>query len=162
MGRTGPRRAQMGVALDDAIRAHLDRAAEAAGHSVAEEIRRRLESTIKDDARSPELQALLSDIEFLARLVMDDTDLDCSRHPIAFEIFKAGIIALLDQHKPEDDGDLRSMSRMTSGVSRLSDSDDPGTIGRVLARHIKREKLYLGWELQQQKEKGESDGSKKT
>jgi hypothetical protein len=115
----------MGVALDDELRTHLDAAAEKAGRSVAEEIRQRLQATIKDDQRVPELRDLLGDIELLVNLVGDDTGFKWSGHPFAFAVLKAGIIALLDQRKPEDYGWLKTLNRDYLSVSRLSDSDDP-------------------------------------
>ena len=52
----------MGVALPDDLREQLQRAADAAGHSVAAEIRQRVERTFSEDAIDPVMRELIAGI----------------------------------------------------------------------------------------------------
>jgi hypothetical protein len=147
----------MGVGFSDDMRAQLEAAATKAGHSIAEEIRQRLETTIKEEQRDQKLRDLLYDIDFLADLVSNDSGLDWHVHPAAHAIFRAGVLALLDQRRPKGAPVLSPAVRDLFGQG-ISDSDDPDTIGRALVRHLNRVKQYRAKELQQ-RPKGENDGT---
>jgi hypothetical protein len=63
----------MGVALPDDLRKQLEQAAQAAGRSIAEEIRLRVKRTLQEDTVDPETRALMAAIRRLADLVQIQT-----------------------------------------------------------------------------------------
>lgn len=134
MGR-GPSKRQMGVGLPDDLRARLEAAA-AGRHSLAEEIRRRVERTFIEDALDPPLRALVGDIVELAELVRFDVAGDWHSDPGAHATFRSAVLALIDERKPKGPpifGAAREL--LGAGISK---SDDPDTIGRALVRHHHR------------------------
>jgi hypothetical protein len=70
---TAPQKKTMGVALPDDLRKQLEQAAQAAGWSIAEEIRWRVKRTFEEDALDPETRGLLAAIKRLADLVQIQT-----------------------------------------------------------------------------------------
>jgi plasmid stability protein len=155
MGR-GPSKRQMGVGLPEDLRARLEVASAAAGHSVAEEIRRRVERTFIEDALDPPLRALIDDIVELAELVRLDVAGAWHTDPGAHAAFRSAVLALIGERSPDGVptfGAVRDL--FGAGISK---SDDPDTIGRALVRHhdrIKAEREKYRQELlDRQKGKG--------
>jgi hypothetical protein len=137
----GPRQKQMGVALPDALRGQLEEASAKAGRSIAEEIRQRLERTFEEDARDPVLREFVSDIIGLSIYLKGDTGSAWHEHPAAHAAFRSGVLALLEQYKPE--GAPVFSPAVSSGLN-IANSDDPETVGRALVRYLRRFKRQLG------------------
>jgi hypothetical protein len=158
MGR-GPSKRQIPVALSAELRARLEAAAGAAGHSVAEEVRRRVDRTFIEDALDPPLRALVDDIVELAEWVRVDVAGNWHSDPGAHAVFRSGVLMLIDERKPKGPpifGAARGL--LGAGISK---SDDPDTIGRALVRHlhrIKAEREKLRQELLD-RQKGKGDKS---
>jgi hypothetical protein len=74
---------QMGVGFTPEMRERLQRAADAAGHSVAEEIRRRLERTFAQRTTPTRLRLLVDAITRFAGMIKDRTGKDWSSDPSA-------------------------------------------------------------------------------
>jgi hypothetical protein len=83
----------MGVALSDNLKAQLEQAAKAADHSIAEEIRRRLERSFEEDEEpmEPHLRELLSMIVWLKVLVGEDAEHEWFDDPAALSVFERAI-----------------------------------------------------------------------
>src|SRR5260370_34730337 len=94
------RQKQMGVTIPETVRTQLEAASAAAGHSIAEEIRRRLERTFEEDARDPVLRDFVSDLVELAQLVKLDTRMALHKGGALHAAFRLALLALLAQHKP--------------------------------------------------------------
>jgi hypothetical protein len=135
MGR-GPSKRQMGVGLPADLRAQLEAASTAAGHSVAEEIRRRVERTFKEDGIDPVTRELRDDIVQLAELVRFDVAGDWHSDPVAHAAFRSAVLALIGERKPKG-VQIFGAARELFGAG-ISQSDDPDTIGRALVRHHRR------------------------
>jgi hypothetical protein len=123
---------QMGVALSDDLRDRLEKSADAAGHSVGEEIRQRLERTFaEDDARDPETRKLISAIADLAIWVRIQTNRDWHSHPAANRVLRDAITTYLARLKPSGEpvfapGELPTVRLVAAG------SDDPEAMGLAL------------------------------
>ena len=129
---------QMGVALPDDLREQLQLAADAAGHSVAAEIRKRVEESFRSDGINQPTRELANDVIELAQLVRLDVGANWNTDPGAHAAFKSAVGALIDEHKPEGApvfGAVRDL--FGAGISK---SDDPDTLGRALVRHYRRSK----------------------
>ena len=90
----------MGVALPDDLREQLQQAADAAGHSVAAEIRLRLEQSFRDDGIDPRTRLLMATINELAVLVKLQTSHHWFDHAAAGRVFRRMITARLARLKP--------------------------------------------------------------
>jgi hypothetical protein len=100
MGRS-PSKRQMGVGFPADLREKLEAAATAAGHSVAEEIRQRVERTFVDEQIDPEthkLMAAVSNLDVLVRLQTNHRS--WHSHPGAHRVFRNAIVARLARLKP--------------------------------------------------------------
>jgi hypothetical protein len=95
MAPRGSRQKQLAVALPEDIRARVEAAAGQSGHSLAEEIRQRLERTVEDDAIDPETRKLMEAVELLAQLVKIQTGHSWFDHPAATSVMKHAIDARL-------------------------------------------------------------------
>jgi plasmid stability protein len=126
--RRGPPKKQMGVALDDELRAMLEASAAVKGHSLAAEIRQRLEQTFVDEGIDPKTRELFAKIVELDRLLWasQTNKLSWYRHAGAHRVFRNAIVALLARLRPPGEavfapGDL--------APHPLIASEDPETIG---------------------------------
>ncbi len=133
-GEKMARQKQMGVTIPESARTQLEASSAAAGHSIAEEIRRRLERTFEEDARDPVLRDFVSDLVELAQLVKLDTGMAWHKDAASHAAFHSALLALLAQHKPEGPP-VFTIARDLFGSGR---SDDPETVGRALFRHLQR------------------------
>lgn len=59
---------QIGVLLSDDTRKRLETAAAAGGHSIAEEIRQRLERTFEEESLDPKMRKLMNAIKEMVEL----------------------------------------------------------------------------------------------
>jgi hypothetical protein len=127
------RHKQLGVSLNEETRAALEAAAGAAGHSIAEEIRERVERTFLQDALDPALRTLVEDVIALAQMVNTDTGSAWDRDPGSHAAFKSAISALLAERQPSG---APTFGAVRDGLgARLFDTDDPETVGRSLLRY---------------------------
>jgi hypothetical protein len=138
----GPRQKQMGVSLTEELRAQLSAASTARGHSIAEEIRQRLERTFAEDALDPVLRTFVADLIAVAELVRVDTGGGWSSDPASHAAFKAAVLALLTEHQPNGPPIFGAV-RDLLGTNVLG-SDDPETVGRTLARYHRRHQTSKG------------------
>jgi hypothetical protein len=134
---------QLGVSLSEETRARLDAAAEAAGHSTAEEARQRIERTLSQDGLAPALKELVEDAIALAGLVEVDTGDNWTTDPASHATFKAALLALLDRHRPEGPAIFGAV-RSLFGDAPLDAPDSPETVGRALVRYHKRHQATKG------------------
>jgi hypothetical protein len=126
---------QIPVALPSHFRMHLEQAAADAGHSVAEEIRRRLERTFVEDAADQPTRDLLLKVKDLTALVMAQTGRDWYAHSEAWKIFRAAIITLIDRLQPAEPlgaEPKQPITESTRPILRLVAATDAGHIGVAL------------------------------
>jgi hypothetical protein len=129
MGR-GPSKRQMGVALSDDLRRELETASVRAGHSIAEEIRRRLEWTLDLEPVDEATREFVKALAILATEIELETGAAWHSHAGAHKAFRQGLLWLLDELKPEAD--------VTFGtrLHRANPTDDPQIIGITAALEI--------------------------
>jgi hypothetical protein len=130
MGR-GPLKRQMGVALDPKLRARLEAASVTAGHSVASEIRRRLEQSFEAEGLDLPTRRLMAAIGELAVLVRLQTNHAWHSHPAANRVFRHALTARLARLKPSGEpvfapNELPTVRLVAAG------SDDPEAMGLAL------------------------------
>jgi hypothetical protein len=91
---------QMGVALSDDLREQLERAADVAGHSIAEEIRVRLAHSFQQEAIDPVTRELIEGIVNLAE--SNRVDMGAAWHASsgAHAAFSAAVAQRLRDYKP--------------------------------------------------------------
>jgi hypothetical protein len=92
----------MGVALDDALRAKLEASAAAKGHSLAAEIRQRLERDYKQEAIDPVTRELIAGILNLAELIRADANAPWHSGRWAHQAFAAAVAQRLTGYQPPD------------------------------------------------------------
>jgi hypothetical protein len=117
---------QMGVALGRDLKARLQDAADASGHSIAEEIRRRLEYSFELEHSS------MSEMAKAALWIAEEVRVEADSHTwwkiqSAHDVFAAALRAWLDSVRPEDDGGELTFH-----------GDDVETLGRSIARRYQR------------------------
>jgi hypothetical protein len=127
---------QLKVSLPDDLRAQLDLAAMAAGNSVAEEIRRRLERSFAQDAVEEKTRELIDDVAALGDWLKRDKALPWYFNRASHETFAEAVQAYFEETRPP-------VKRDPPGASDLMWSDDPKTLGRAIARHYLRFKTEL-------------------
>jgi hypothetical protein len=128
---------QIAVALPPDYRERLEQAACAAQHSIAEEIRLRLERTFNSERLDPPTRDLLPAIPRLAELVRAQTGLDWHVHLEAWLVFRHAIDARLDRLRPpmtsRPSADRTSpLGPLVSPVGPLVSSENPETVGAGL------------------------------
>ena len=130
---------QMGVSLDDALRAQLARAADVANRSIAEEIRVRLAHTFQEEAIDPVTRELIAGIISLAESIR--VDLGAPWH--SFRDPHAAFAAAVAQRIAGYGTAAHSQAVRDLLGARLSGPDDPPeTIGRTHERHDQRSHAY--------------------
>ena len=145
--RRGPAKKQMGVALDDELRAKLEAAcAEAArakeGHSVAEEIRRRLKQSFEAEELDPVTRELLDGIINLAETIRLDLGAAWHAYPAIQEAFAAAVAQRLAGYAPPSNPGAEAAIRDLLGAGLSHSDDPPETIGRTHERHDQRSHSY--------------------
>jgi hypothetical protein len=133
---------QLKISLTDDLRRHLEAVSAAAGHSLAEEIRRRLERTLVQDGSDPETAELLAAIATFANHVKRETGHAWHRHAGSHEALRRAIGGRLRRLKPEGSAVFRSgglPDRRTVTVN----THDPVTMGHLIEMfdvHVPRER----------------------
>src|SRR5258708_2178379 len=131
---------QLKVSLPDDLRIKLEEASAAADHSLAEEIRVRLERTFATDATifalDPKTRWLSDFVIRFAAEVKRETGAAWHEHLLAHGAFKSGLIArLIRLLDPKDWPALPPLARTPIT------SNDPATIGETLE--------YVDWRLRE-------------
>jgi hypothetical protein len=130
---------QLKVSLPDELRARLDKAAAEAGHSVAEDIRQRLERTLADDAIKgaidPKTRELTDDIVSLIDRIELDTGSSWHRKTKVHETLALAVQALLATLRPRPETGV--------GASDLLFDFDPQTLSHAIVRQHLRFKEEL-------------------
>ena len=129
--RRAPAKKQMGVALGDALKAELEVGATAHGHSVASEIRRRLDEGYEYDTAEKPTRALADMILHLATLVRLQTGQDWHSHPAANRVMRYAITAHLARLKPPGDAAFKA-NELPSARLVTPGTDDPESMGLAL------------------------------
>ena len=126
---------QLAVALPPDVRLQLEAAASASGRSLAEEIRRRVNLTLYDDAEyDAPTRELAEDIKWIAAEISRQTGWPWHVLPRGRESLAIALQTWLEITAPK---------RETSvGASDLF-VDDPATLGRSIARWRERHKIEL-------------------
>ena len=115
---------QLNVSLPDELRDALEACARANKHSVANEIRRRLEQSVRVDNLDPQAPALISLLLALISEVHQITGQNFSSHPKAFETLMLVLQSGLNDFKPK---------KAPAGGDPLAD-DDASTLARAVLR----------------------------
>jgi hypothetical protein len=141
MGR-GPSKKQMGVGLPAELRERLEAASAGAGHSLAEEIRQRLERTFKEDTLDPVTRELITGIINLAETIRLDLGAAWYAYPAIHEAFAAAIAQRLAGYVPPSTPGAEAAVRDLLGAGLSHPQDSPETIGRTHERHDQRSHSY--------------------
>jgi hypothetical protein len=121
---------QLGVALPPDLRARLEDASAAGGHSLADEIRQRVQRTFEQDdfhARHPDLVELLSKIEQLTILAERTTERRWNKDPATTYVLKLAVAALLDRYGATE---ITEVTTFPGGL--LSGSSNPSHIAAAM------------------------------
>jgi hypothetical protein len=130
---------QIGVALSDDFRDRLEKAAEAAGHSIGEEIRQRLEQTFVQERIDPVTRELIEGILNIAELVAVDLGYPWHAGSGAHSALSAAIAQRIDGYKPQGGDPRRVVSEIFGhGIS----GEDAEAAGRTHERHDRRSHTY--------------------
>jgi hypothetical protein len=119
---------QLPVALPADLRDQLEAAAGVAGHSVAEEIRRRIARTIGADAYDEPTRELADDIMRMAAEVELETGAAWHSHAGSHAAFRQAILSRLSRLKPE------GFTAFGERPHQSDPGDDPQEIG-IWAEH---------------------------
>jgi hypothetical protein len=93
---------QIAIALPPTFRERLEQAASASEHSIAEEVRQRLEQSFGAERLDEATRDLLLTIQSVAKLVRSQTGYDWFAHPRAWEVFRHAINVHLDRLRPTE------------------------------------------------------------
>jgi hypothetical protein len=130
------------VALGDEMRQQLEKAAEASGASVAEEIRRRVARTFEEDAKAATIDEATRNLHGKIADLAEEVELETAgawhAHPGSFAVFRRGVLWLLAQLKPEGAPTLfERVPPLPSPRPHQSDTrSDPDEIGIMLASRV--------------------------
>jgi hypothetical protein len=125
------------IALPQDLLERLKSDAAASGQGLSTEIRRRLQKV--DDRKAiqlrsgPETPDLIEMTEALAANLADDLGAKWHEHAYALAAFKAGLLAILAQYKPQGDASVRPRAG-AFGFGELN--DPPDVVGRMHAKWI--------------------------
>jgi hypothetical protein len=120
---------QIPIAFSGMQRERLEVAAKQNGHSLAEEVRRRLERTFDQDDLDAPTRKLIAAIESLTTLVRLQTNYDWHAHAGAHRVLRHAINARLARLKPEGEPTF-NVEELPK--ARLVAADDPDTMGKGL------------------------------
>ena len=116
--------AQTSLRMSEDLHRRLFKAAEAAGHSLGEEIRRRLEASFEPEPTDPQTRKLLAAIAYVATgMMLDGIWHDDLR---LFKAFEVAVLTLLSRFEPA------GISSEAPFIFSKPD-DPPETVGRVHA-----------------------------
>jgi hypothetical protein len=121
---------QLPVALSSDLRAHLESLSAAAGHSLAEEIRRRIERTIKEDEMDPVTRELWDGLIHIAAKLREDYKAQWYESSKAREAFSTAMVrrlegyAYLEKKSPSADERLFAPSGPAEDIGRVRETED--------------------------------------
>jgi hypothetical protein len=95
---------QLGVGFLPAMREDLQRAADAAGHSVGEEIRVRVEGSLSRERAPSDLRRLHAAVDRFVNLVWKEIGTNFNENEVAARAFRAAIDAYLERHHKAKEG----------------------------------------------------------
>ena len=121
------------IALPRDLLERLKADATASGEGLSTEIRRRLQvvDRLKTFASGHETRNLAVMVEQLAVNLADDLGAQWHEHAYALAAFKAGLLALLAQYKPEGDVNVRPKAGVFDELN-----DPPDVVGRMHAKWV--------------------------
>jgi hypothetical protein len=126
---------QLAIALRPEIRNWVEGAASAAGHSLAEEIRQRLERTFAEDGVDKPTRELVEAVKWIAEEVNRQSEVESwSVVPRAHEALAAALQTWMNLITPPSRGAVSD---------DLFGPGDPPTLGRSIARHYQRFKSEM-------------------
>jgi hypothetical protein len=97
---------------------------------VSAEIRRRLEHTFSEEVYDAKTRELAADVMWMADQIRRDTRIEWHAHRKAHEAFTAAVMNWLEGLKPKE--------HESPAVEALFGPDDPQTLGRSIARLLRR------------------------
>lgn len=125
------------IGLDDNLREHVERAADAAGRSLGEEIRNRLAGTLAYDEKAADkeqLYKLLGEIEQLADMVRYHCGTEWHADPIANRTFAAAVTHLIFSYDKSPESPWKDAGALIAAL--MKPETDAG--GRVIAKEFRR------------------------
>ena len=122
---------QLKISLTDDLFRHLEMVSTAAGHSLASEIRRRLERTFAQEGSDPQTDELLTAIQSFAVLVKCETGHAWHTHAGANEAFRRAIDLRLTRRKPSGSAAFNPGS-LPSRRSITANTHDPVMMGHLI------------------------------
>jgi Arc-like DNA binding domain len=138
---------QFTVALPPEVRSRLEAAAKAAGHSVAEEIRKRIDQTISREKLDPTTVELLRGIENLAARLREDFGVEWFLDTRIHHAFSVAVAERLMAYKPASvEPRAIKIKKTGMGFVELPEFDSPESlvlIGRMRERDDRRLTPYL-------------------
>ena len=137
------------VALPPEVRSQLEEAAATIGHSIGEEIRRRIGLSLDVEAYDKPTRDLAATVMWIAEDVARQSGENWHANRKANEALAAALQEYLELLKPPFSG----------GVSDLFGPDDPATLGRVIARNYFRGRAEIEGSIEQAAQKRQPKGS---
>src|SRR5262245_47456441 len=125
---------QLKVSLPDDLRDRIEKASAASGLSLGEEIRRRIERSLDEEqAFDRQTLELAEDIKVRARKVQQQSEYPWYGHPKSREALAHAVAIWLSK-------EIKPSTAESASYGPWLDVDDPGTVGRTLARDYRNEK----------------------
>ncbi len=122
---------QLKISLTDDLRRQLAKVSAAAGHSLALEIRRRLERTLEQDGSDPQTSELMAAIHSFAALVNRETGHAWHTHAGANEAFRRAIDLRVSRRKPSGSAAFEAGS-LPARRSVTANTHDPVMMGHLI------------------------------
>lgn len=130
---------QLPVALPPDLRDQIEAVAKKAGHSIAEEIRKRIAKTMRWDALDPVTMELLEGLELITNLLKQDFGVEWYVNSRAHEAFVAAVNQRLAEYAPPTT--VEGSAAVDLGL--VGPTDPPATIGRLRERDDQRISGYM-------------------
>ena len=122
---------QLKISLTDDLRRQLAKVSAAAGHSLALEIRRRLQRTLEQDGSDPQTGELIAAIHSFAALVNRETGHAWHTHAGANEAFRRAIDLRVSRRKPSGSAAFEAGS-LPARRSVTANTHDPVMMGHLI------------------------------
>jgi hypothetical protein len=144
---------QIAIAIPDDLRARIEAAATTQDHSIAEEIRRRLERTFEaDDDPRPDIRLLSSQITLMTIMAERLTGRRWDEHPAVTQALKIAIGLLLQRHGADDNATFKKEDWPTDRL--YGGAEDPKAMAAQLewfSHHENIERLNDAWRAAQRR-----------
>jgi hypothetical protein len=127
---------QLTVALPPEVRSRLEAVATASGHSIAEEIRRRIDQTIAWEAVDPVTRELLRGIKNLSNQMRTDFGVDWHANPKTHEAFVSAVYERVMAYEPP--APKPGAAAFDLGLVEVKPGDSTHLIGRMRERDDRR------------------------